>query len=251
MNEKSETVESARARIKGAFIAQRGYWRPWVEILLDGCPAFVEHYARYAGHPARTGPLSDRMVELIYVALDTSSSHLFEPGLQTHMEKALEVGASPADIFDVLHLVTVQGVASVCQAATMLAECAGKDGPPPDVGLQQRMDRVGPAYSMTSSSMAGLDPAYAEVLLDFMEHGGPDSGLTPAERSLVQLALHACFTAFNPDAVRQIITMALSQGLTTAELSQAIQMGAHLAVHGAALGANVYGRVARVGPLTS
>jgi alkylhydroperoxidase/carboxymuconolactone decarboxylase family protein YurZ len=250
VNDKSETVEtietaeSARERIKDAFIAQRGYWRPWVEILLDGCPAFVEHYARYAGHPARSGPLSDRMVELIYVALDASSSHLFEPGLQTHMEKALQVGASRADIFDVLHLVAVQGVSSVCQAAAILAECAGRDGPPPDVGLQQRMEQVGPAHSIASSSMAALDPAYAEVLMDFIEHGGPGTGLTPAESSLVQLALHACFTAFNPDAVRQIVTTALSQGLTTAALSQAIQMGAHLAVHGAALGANVYGRVA-------
>ena len=62
----------ARAQIKDFFIAQRGYWRPWTETMLHACPGFVQHYARYAGYPARTGPLTERMVELIYVALDAS-----------------------------------------------------------------------------------------------------------------------------------------------------------------------------------
>lgn len=78
------------------------------------------------------------------------------------------------------------------------------------------------------------------MLLDFVEQARPGAGLTPAERSLVQLALHACFTAFNPDAIRRIVATALSQDLTPAELLQAIQLGAHLAVHGTALGTNVF-----------
>jgi hypothetical protein len=56
----------------------------------------------------------------------------------------------------------------------------------------------------------------------------------------VQLAMHACFTAFNPDAVRRIVMTGISQGLKTAEMLQAIQLGAHLSVHGTALGANTY-----------
>jgi len=241
MREPPETAQRERERIKQDFIAQRGYWRPWVETLLENRPAFVAQYARYAGYPARTGPLSERMVELIYVALDTSSAHLFEPGLSTHMKKALEVGASPADIFDVLHLVALQGVASVCQAAAILSECAGQADPAPlEAGLQERLDRLGPAHALALSSVAATDPGYAEVLLDFIELGGSGAGLTSAERSLVQLALHACFTAYNPEAVRQIVKTGLSQGLKSAEMLQTIQMGAHLSVHGTALGANTY-----------
>jgi len=63
----------------------------------------------------------------------------------------------------------------------------------------------------------------------------------------VQLALHACFTAFDPDAIRRIVPTALSQGLAPAELLQAIQLGAHLAVHGTALGVNVYRQLAGAG----
>lgn len=251
MNTPEAPSKADRARIKAFFVAERGYWRPWTETMLDVCPGFVEQYARYAGYPARTGPLSERMVELVYVALDASSSHLFESGLQTHMSRALEVGATQADIVDVLHLVAVQGVASVGQAADILAEFT-PDGPAPDAGetRQLRLDRLGAAHALTLAAVERLDPGYAEALLDFIEQGRPAAGLSDGERSLVQLALHACFTAFNPGAVRQIIATALGQGLTHAELLQAIQLGAHLAVHGTALGAKVLRQISEVAATT-
>lgn len=244
MNHAPET-DAQREAIKALFIAERGYWRPWTDTMLQIAPGFVQQYARYAGYPARTGPLSERMVELIYVGLDASSSHLFEAGLTTHMRRALEVGASPGDIVDVLHLVAVQGLASVCQASDILAELSGAaaDAPAIDAALQARIQRLGEAHALALANVARLNPGYAKVLLDFIEQGRPSAGLTPPERSLVQLALHACFTAFNPGAVRQIVTTALSQGLSAAELQQAIQLGAHLAVHGTALGANVFRQV--------
>ena len=245
MNSPDTVTDAEREGIKALFIAERGYWRPWTDTMLQVSPGFVRQYARYAGYPGRTGPLTERMVELIYVGLDSSSSHLFEPGLHTHMKRALEVGATQSDIFDVLHLVAIQGVASVCQASDILAELAGTDeAPAVDEKLQARIDKLGAAHALSLACVARLDPGYAMELLDFVEQGRPGSGLTGPERSLVQLALHACFTAFNPDAVRQIVTTALSQGLTSAELQQAIQLGAHLAVHGAALGANVFRQVA-------
>ena len=118
-------AEMDRDAIKAEFQRERGYWRPWNETLLREQPDFLLAYARYAGHPSRTGPLSMRMVELIYVALDASSSHLFESGLRIHMQKAIDVGASHQDIFDVLHLVAEQGLACVLESIHLLAEETG------------------------------------------------------------------------------------------------------------------------------
>lgn len=237
-------------RIRERFIEARGYWRPWCETLLQGNPDFVEHYARYAAHPARTGPLSLRMVELVYVALDASSSHLYEAGLRTHMTRALEAGASEADLFDVLHLVTVQGVSRVAQAAEVLARAA-----PADASLtlnedtRHRLESTRQRHGLSLEALAMLDPAYTKVLLDWLEGGFTGSGLTSGEQLLVQLALQACFTAFDAEAVRHLVSQGLAQGLTIPQMLQVIQMGAHLAVHGTALGASVYEQL-RIQPLS-
>lgn len=231
-------------RIRERFIEARGYWRPWCETLLQGNPGFVEHYARYAAQPARTGPLTLRMVELVYVALDASSSHLYEAGLRTHMARALEAGASEADIFDVLHLVTVQGVSRVAQTAELLAQTA-PEGALHDLSerTSQRLETARQRHGLSLHALATLDPGYTEVLLDWLEGGFTGSGLTQSEQLLVQLALQACFTAFDADAVRHLVSQGMAQGLTIPQMLQVTQMGAHLAVHGTALGASVYGQM--------
>lgn len=239
--------DNSREEIKQAFIAQRGYWRPWVETLLQEAPQFVAQYARYAGYPAQTGPLTERMVELVYVALDASSSHLFEVGLVTHMKRALEVGASASEIFEVLHLVALQGVTCVGLAAEILQDLAPEpvlsdaESLTPDAG----MTAAETAHGMALRAVAQMDPAYARVLLDFAEQGLPANGLLLAERCLIQLALHACFTAFQPTAVRMLMTSALQLGCSKAEIFQVIQLGAHLSVHGTALGATVYAKISQ------
>lgn len=215
-----------RDAIRAEFERERGYWRPWTETLLQERPSFLLSYARYAGHPARTGPLSARMVELIYVGLDASSSHLFESGLRVHMQKALETGASRQDVFDVLHLVAAQGLECAVQGAAILAE---ETADPHAVGRTSAWDWL-----------AEQDPGYVEVSRNFVDDPASLQGLTTAERSLIQIALNACFTAFNPQSLRHHIRQGLALGLDTDQMLQAIQLGAHLSVHGTALGAQVY-----------
>jgi alkylhydroperoxidase/carboxymuconolactone decarboxylase family protein YurZ len=218
-----------RDQIRNEFERERGYWRPWNDTLLRERPHFLQNYARYAGHPARTGPLSERMIELIYVGLDASSSHLFEAGLRVHMEKALKVGASRQDIFDVLHLVAGQGIECTLQGIEILAE-----------EISQTQDVKNVSGESAFDWLAWNDPSYAELTHSLMSDGFSTEGLSPAERCLVQIALHACFTAFNPKALREHIRKGIEIGLSSAQTLQSIQLGAHLSVHGTALGAQVF-----------
>lgn len=233
--------DDVRAGIKAHFIAERGYWRPWTQALLDHNPAFLDHYARYAGYPARVGPLSERMVELVYVALDASATHLYAAGLKTHMDRALEVGARPEEIFDVLHLAAAQGLGRVFQAAGILAEEAGLTaGTALSADLSARLARLFPSPPPWLAAIAELDPGYVEVMLDFLEQGRPENGLNLRDRRLIEIAMHACFTGFNPQLLRTHIRAALDDGIGHAEILQVIQLGAHLSVHGTALGASTF-----------
>ena len=221
--------DSLRDDIKKEYERERGYWRPWNETLLRERPKLLQNYARYAGHPARTGPLSERMIELIYVGLDASSSPLFEAGVRVHMGKALQAGASKQDMFDVLHVVAGQGVACVLQSIEIRADEMSRSQDTPNASAENALDWL-----------ASNDPIYAELTDSLMAEGFTAEGLSPAERGLVQIALHACFTAFNPKALREQIRGGLQIGLSSAQILQAIQLGAHLSVHGTALGAQVF-----------
>ena len=230
------SADMDRDAIRAEFQRERGYWRGWNETLLRERPGFLRRYARYAGYPARTGPLTARQVELIYVALDASSSHLFESGLRTHMAKALEAGASAAEVFDVLHLVAAQGLECVTQAAAILA---AETAPAPGTAALSPEPRP-PAPTAGLRWLAEIDPGYAQAMQEFLADDPGAHGLPPSDRCLVQVALHACFTAFNPEALRQHIRQGVALGLSTREMLQAIELGAHLSVHGTALGAQVF-----------
>ncbi|WP_319824022.1 carboxymuconolactone decarboxylase family protein [Thalassovita sp.] len=232
-------LSSDQQDIKAKFIARRGYWRPWTEVLLHHDAQFVADYADYAGYPAQHGSLSARMVELIYVALDSSATHLFEPGLVTHLQKAREAGASTADLLDVLHIVACQGLSGVFAGAEILAQETGLSGPqsmPAD--LREQVDRVLPHAGDSISMLAALDPGYLRCVLAFLDHDGPAGGLDAGERSLIEIALHACFTGFSADMLRQSIRAALAAGRCPAEIMTAMQLTAHLSVHGTALAAS-------------
>ncbi|WP_322046473.1 carboxymuconolactone decarboxylase family protein [Paraburkholderia sp. J67] len=228
-------------RIKEKFIAARGYWRPWTDAILNLHPDFLERYADYAGQPAKTGPLSPRMVELVYVALDASSAHMYGPGLLTHLKGALNAGATPFDVLDVLHLVAMQGLEAVYASTAILGQELGAQMPDKrqssGIPMSDEFKAAHPVAGSLIEDLARFDAEYATVVMDFIQFGGTGQGLSDNERLLIQIALNACFTAFNPEAVRLYIRAALNKGIAASEILQVIQLGAHLSVHGTALGA--------------
>jgi alkylhydroperoxidase/carboxymuconolactone decarboxylase family protein YurZ len=224
-------AELDTAAVEALYRQERGYWRPWNAQLLARRPAFLQAYAHYAGFPARSGGLSERMVELVYVALDASASHLFASGLKLHMQKALACGASDDDLLDVLTLVCLQGAGATAAALDEVAQVYGlppsaettAEGQPPD--LWSRLQAIDPAYF-----------GHLQALASTAESG---KGLSAGERCLVTIALHACFTALQPEALRAALRQAHGLGVARDAVVQVIQMGAHLAVHGTALGITV------------
>jgi alkylhydroperoxidase/carboxymuconolactone decarboxylase family protein YurZ len=237
-------LTSDEQALKEAFIRARGYWRPWTEGLLRLDPAFLATYASYGGYPAETGPLSRKMCELVYVALDGSATHLFRSGLALHTRLALEYGASAREIIDVLRLATAQGLDGTNIGVGILVEelaAAGRDMPRGELSGQQQALRE--AYIARFGDFPDfcdqwlrLDPGYFAVLLDLLAGGVAADGLDAQASCLISIALNACFTGLNPTGLRLQIRRALRLGIDTREILQVLQMTAHLGVHACAVG---------------
>lgn len=236
-------LTAEQERLKAGFVAARGYWRPWTEEMLRLDPGFLEAYGRYAGYPAAHGPLSPRMVELVYVALDCSATHMFVPGAGLHMKLALKAGATSREISDVLRLATAQGLGGCFAGMAILSEELGsydrlqpaRSGDEESAALKQRYERMFGDFPDHAAYLLARDKAFFATMLDVMEIKDGE-GLDEREQAMIRVALAACFTGLDRIALRQGIRQCLGLGVDEAEIAQVFQLTAHLGVHACAVG---------------
>jgi alkylhydroperoxidase/carboxymuconolactone decarboxylase family protein YurZ len=107
----SEELSERQKYLKEQFLKLRGYWSEgvWGNILkID--PDYFEAYLNFSSVPWRKGVLAPKVKELIYIAIDASTTHLYEPGIRQHVANALKYGATKEEILEVLELTSVLGV---------------------------------------------------------------------------------------------------------------------------------------------
>jgi alkylhydroperoxidase/carboxymuconolactone decarboxylase family protein YurZ len=241
VNGDDDLTEEQR-RSKEAFIAARGYWRPWTDDLLRLDPDFLDAYGRYAGYPSANGPLTRRMVELVYVALDCSATHMFGPGAELHINLALEAGATPRDISDVLKLATAQGLTGTFAGIGILAEelaaasSAERELTAAEAELRHRYSSIYGDWPSRCDHMLKRNPAFFASMLDMVSVKDDGKGLSATEQTLIRIALAGCFTALDREALRAAIRHALVSGVDVAEIEQVLLLTAHLGVHACTIG---------------
>ena len=114
--------QSDKERLRSQFEAERGYWSPFWGDLLDASPEFFEAFLNFSAVPWRSGPLDPKTKELIYIAINVATTHLYEPGLRVHIRNALKYGASEQEIFEVFQLVSVMGMHSMILGMPVLKQ---------------------------------------------------------------------------------------------------------------------------------
>jgi alkylhydroperoxidase/carboxymuconolactone decarboxylase family protein YurZ len=100
----------------------RGDWNPLWDQLRALDPEFMEAYLAFRSVPHRNGPLPQKTKELIMVAINAATTHLYGPGVRRHMKNALRAGASREEILEAIQLTTVMGIHSCNLAVPILME---------------------------------------------------------------------------------------------------------------------------------
>lgn len=108
--------------LKEAFIETRGYWSPLWDAVLAISPDYFAAYKEFSGVPWEKGPLEPKVKELIYIAIDASTTHLYEPGLRVHIRNALRYGATAKEIMEVFELISVLGIHTCTDSVPILTE---------------------------------------------------------------------------------------------------------------------------------
>ena len=72
------------------------------------------------------GPLPQKYKELILIAINAATTHLYGPGVRRHVQNALKAGATKEEILEVIQLTTVMGIHSCNLAIPILLEEVAK-----------------------------------------------------------------------------------------------------------------------------
>jgi alkylhydroperoxidase/carboxymuconolactone decarboxylase family protein YurZ len=109
----NDDLEARKERLRDAFRRGRGYYDPiWDDIIgLD--IDYFEQYEKFSSVPWHHGALDRKTKELIAIALNASVTHMYLPGVRSHIRQALRFGATRQEIMEVFELVSVLGVHSL------------------------------------------------------------------------------------------------------------------------------------------
>jgi len=181
---KGKHVDEKKQKLKEEFTSARGYWSPIWDDILEATPEFFEAYMKFSSVPWKTGTLSPKVRELIYIAIDSSTTHMYEPGLKVHIRNALKYGATKAEIMEVYQLTSVLGIHTVTTGLPVLLDEMKKAGRevalPPLTPEQEQLKKASrllePAVGRAYSPVAGVLRGLYGFLLGAVEdrHVGPE-----------------------------------------------------------------------------
>ncbi len=105
---------------------EKGDWNPLWEQFRELDPEFLEAYLAFRSVPQSRGPLEQKYKELILIAINAATTHLYGPGVRRHIQNALKAGASMEEILETIQLTTVMGIHSCNLAIPILMEEVSK-----------------------------------------------------------------------------------------------------------------------------
>lgn len=100
----------------------RGDWNPLWDTLREWDPVFMEAYLAFRSVPHREGPLPPKFKELVLIAINVATTHMYGPGVRRHVQNALDQGATRDEILEVIQLTTVLGIHACNIGVPILAE---------------------------------------------------------------------------------------------------------------------------------
>src|SRR3954468_5538099 len=102
--------EEQRRELREAWIEAHGAWSEGYNELLALNPGFFKRLLDLSAHPWRHGALEPKVKELVLLEVDAATTHLYAPGAREHVQRALELGATPAEVMEVLELTSTMGI---------------------------------------------------------------------------------------------------------------------------------------------
>lgn len=232
-----------REQLQRQFVETHGYWDSDLAGLLELDPEFLQRYVELA-NAAATGVLDPKVRELVLLAVDAAATSLYRPGVERHTARAIELGATTAEVLEVLQLASTVGVHACNIGIPMLAEeVAARRGPRDDPPLSPQQEDLKRSFVAARGywntfwhDLLRISPDFFGAYLNFSSHPWRHGVLEPKVKEFVYIAFDAAATHLFQPGLRQHIGNALDLGASQAEIAEVLQLSARIGIHACSLG---------------
>jgi alkylhydroperoxidase/carboxymuconolactone decarboxylase family protein YurZ len=241
--------DDRRRELRDRYVAACGRWDDSLDGLLQLDPDFFEAYvglaaAPWQGGPAGAGRLEPKVKQFVLLAVDAAATHLHEPGVRLHIRRALEHGATEAELLEVLQLTSTMGIHSVTVGVPVLLQCTGRDGGgTPRTARQEELKRTFEEqrgyWNPFWDGVLDLDPEFFAAYLRFSSHPWRHGVLEPKVKELIYTAFDASATHMYVPGLTQHIENALGYGATAGEVMEVLELASAIGVHTFAVAAPI------------
>ncbi len=241
------TLTSRQEEIRQEFIRVRGFWDAAWQTVLELDPEFLKAFLDFSAVPWQKNRLDAKTKELIYLAIDAASTHMYEPGVRVHIKAALAAGATRAEIMEVLECTATLGIHAmnigVPLLAQVLEERGLRKGAKP---LSEAQRRIKAEFAEARGywhpfwdEMLELDPEIFAAYTNFSSHPWRNGVLAPKIREFVYIAFDTAATHLYVKGLKLHIENALGHGATPEEILEVMEIAAVMGIHGVLMAAPI------------
>jgi alkylhydroperoxidase/carboxymuconolactone decarboxylase family protein YurZ len=127
----AQPLSAEQQTLRAELVDEGEYWERFeaqmpgfLDGLLRVSPEAFRAFFLLSALPWETTTVSPLVKELMYVAIDVSTTHLYAPGLRFHIDNALNLDATPAHFVEVFMLAAEQGAHSLALGVQLLSDAA-------------------------------------------------------------------------------------------------------------------------------
>jgi len=237
-------LTARQQEIKDTFIAVLGSWSGAWDPILELDAEFVAAYLGLAAVPVRKHRLDPKVREFIFIAADAAATHLYKPGIRQHVRAALGLGASAAEVMEVLELTSTLGIHACNIGIPLLIEVLTEEGkragPAP---LSPQQEKLKAEFTASRGywhefwdGLLELDPELFAAYLDFSALPWRSGVLEPKVKELVYIAFDAAATHLYAPGLKLHMRNALRLGATADEITEVLEIVTLIGIHAATVG---------------
>lgn len=243
---------SSEEALKKEFLATQGEsaWRldPGWSALLHLDPEIFSASMKILNVPKQKKHLPAKYQSLLSLAVDAASTHLYLPGVRTHVAAALQEGASVAEIMEILELTSTLGIHACNIGVPLLVEVMKEAGLYDSHPMAQPFDEQREKLKADFTKNRGywhvfwedflrLDPEFFDAYLEFSStpwyrnQNGVKDALEPKLKEMVYCAFDAAATHLYVPGLKLHMKNVLAYGGTPEEIMEVLEIATALSLH--------------------